>query len=61
MSVSEIGAAAGDYLRRGWSVIPLRPEAKLPAIRWQTYQKRRADADRLRRWLRQWPQLNIVM
>ncbi|HXZ00419.1 MAG TPA: bifunctional DNA primase/polymerase [Stellaceae bacterium] len=59
MSVSEIEAAAGDYLRRGWSVIPLRPQSKLPAIRWEAYQRRRADRETLRRWVRRWPGLNI--
>lgn len=59
MSVSEIEAAAGDYLRRGWSVIPLQPRSKLPAIRWEGYQQRRADPETLRRWLRRWPALNI--
>lgn len=59
MSVSEIEAAAGEYLQRGWSVIPLRPQSKLPAIRWETYQHRRADSAALQRWLRRWPQLNI--
>jgi hypothetical protein len=59
MSVAEIEAAAGEYMRRGWSVIPLRPRSKLPAIRWETYQRQRADSEALRRWLRRWPQLNI--
>ncbi len=59
MSESEIEAAASDYLRRGWSVIPLRPRSKLPAIRWETYQRERADGAALQRWLRRWPQLNI--
>jgi hypothetical protein len=59
MAVSEIEAAAGDYLRRGWSVIPLRAGSKLPAIRWEEYQQQRADAETLRRWVRRWPQLNI--
>jgi hypothetical protein len=59
MEVSEIEAAASAYLRRSWSVIPLRPRSKLPAIPWEQYQEKRADAEMLARWLRQWPQLNI--
>lgn len=56
---SEIEAAAKDYLRRGWSVIPLLPGSKVPAIRWEEYQQRCADAEALARWMRRWPLLNI--
>lgn len=52
-------AAAGDYLERGWSVIPLRPGTKLPAIRWEPYQRRRAGAAELARWFQRWPSINI--
>ena len=31
-------AAALDYLERGWSVIPIKPDAKRPAIKWRQYQ-----------------------
>jgi hypothetical protein len=58
-AVLEIEAAAGDYLRRGWSVIPLRSGSKLPAIRWEQYQQQCADAETLARWMRRWPLLNI--
>jgi hypothetical protein len=59
MAVSEIEAAAGDYLRRGWSVIPLQPGSKLPQLRWEQYQQQRADPEALARWVRRWPRLNI--
>jgi hypothetical protein len=54
-----IEAAAAGYLRRGWSVVPLRPASKLPAIRWEKYQHEHADAATLARWRRRWPDLNI--
>lgn len=59
MAASEIQAAATDYLRRGWSVIPLQSGSKLPALRWEEYQQQRVDAETLGRWLRRWPRLNI--
>ena len=59
MPVSAIAAAASDYLRRGWSVIPLRPGTKLPAIRWEQFQQHRAAADELAHWFERWPSVNI--
>jgi len=59
MEMSEIEAAARDYLRRGWSVIPLQPRSKLPAIRWEQFQRQRANAEALAHWARRWPLLNI--
>jgi Bifunctional DNA primase/polymerase, N-terminal/Primase C terminal 1 (PriCT-1) len=59
MGTSEVEAEAVAYLRRGWSVIPLQPASKLPAIRWEEYQQRHADAETLAGWVRRWPQLNI--
>lgn len=54
-----MAAAASDYLKRGWSVIPLRPGTKLPAIRWELYQQRCAGAEELNRWFARWPSINI--
>lgn len=59
MADAEIEAAAGDYLGRGWSIIPLRPGSKMPAIRWEEYQRQHADAETLARWLHRWRHLNI--
>ncbi|NPV52638.1 MAG: AAA family ATPase [Firmicutes bacterium] len=43
--------AAISYCRRGWSVIPLRPKDKKPAIpSWEPYQKRRATEEQVRHW-----------
>ena len=36
-----------DFLSRNWSIIPLRPRQKVPAIRWEAYQRRHAFADEL--------------
>lgn len=39
-----------QYLRLGFSVIPLRPRGKEPLIPWQEYQKRFASVAEIRKW-----------
>lgn len=43
-------AEAIVYVERGWSILPMKPGAKLPAVRWKRYQTARADVRTLRRW-----------
>jgi hypothetical protein len=52
-------SAALAFLRRGWSVVPIRPRAKLPLIAWEQYQHRRADEDEIAEWFQRWPNANI--
>ncbi len=59
MTESECQQAALDYLRRGWSVIPMLERDKRPAIRWQDYQSVRAAEPALREWFRRWPAGNV--
>jgi hypothetical protein len=40
-----------DYLRRGWSIIPMKPGEKKPAVRWKGYQTRLASVNTVRRWI----------
>lgn len=42
--------AAEGYAARDWSLIPLKLEDKLPAVRWKRWQSQRAAAAQLRRW-----------
>jgi hypothetical protein len=51
--------AALAYAKRGWSVIPLRPNGKQPRIDWKPYQTRHATEGELRVWWQQWPDANI--
>lgn len=53
--------AALDYLRLGWSVIPIEPRGKRPLIRWQVYQFRQADSKEIAEWFRRWPNANIAV
>jgi len=55
----ENARAALDYLRRGWSVLPIRPHSKLPLIAWEEYQHRRAGAGEVADWFRRWPDANL--
>ncbi len=52
-------SAALDYLRRGWSVIPIRAHDKRPAIRWLEFQQRHASEDEVRDWFQRWPDGNV--
>jgi hypothetical protein len=43
MKPQTVEESALYYLSLGWSVIPVRPRDKRPAIRWMEYQHRRAS------------------
>jgi hypothetical protein len=59
-SASPLLAAALDYARRGFSVIPLRARSKKPALpSWKEYQSRRATEDEIRAWWHSSPQANV--
>lgn len=40
----------GDLMARGWSIFPLKPRSKVPAVKWETYQHRLATLDELETW-----------
>ncbi|HHV62226.1 MAG TPA: hypothetical protein GXX51_06270, partial [Firmicutes bacterium] len=40
-----------NYYRLGWSIIPLQPKNKKPAVpSWESYQKSRAAEEQIKRW-----------
>ena len=53
--------AALDYLRLGWSVIPVHPRSKRPLVRWQIFQYRGAEATEIGDWFRHWPDANLAV
>lgn len=59
MSAQTVKESALHYLSLGWSVIPLRPKDKRPAIAWLEYQERRATEDEVRAWFHRWPNANV--
>jgi hypothetical protein len=56
---SPILEAALDYMRRGWSVLPLEKRGKRPLVRWEEFQHRRADETEVRAWYRSFPGANV--
>ena len=48
--MNKIHKAAKTYLDVGLSVIPLRPNSKMPAIAWKPYQERLPDVGELHEW-----------
>ena len=53
--------AASAYLDMGFSVIPLRPQSKKPAIKWKEYQGRLPTRDEIEGWKQQFPNANIAI
>ncbi len=51
--------AALDYLRRGWSVVPVTPGSKHPPIPWQPFQHRRPTPAEIGSWYRAWPDAGV--
>lgn len=58
-AASPVNEAIHDYAGRNWSIIPIRPEDKRPLIRWENYQRRRADEAEVRGWFQAWPDAGI--
>jgi hypothetical protein len=56
---SERFTAALDYLRRGWSVLPIEPHGKRPLVPWRPFQSGAASVDAVRQWFERWPDANI--
>jgi hypothetical protein len=52
-------AAALSYAERGWSVIPMLPNAKRPLVPWREFQQRRAGTAEIEAWFRRWPDANV--
>ncbi len=61
MTTSTIEKAALDYLGRGWSVIPVRPRAKRPAVPWKAYQGKYVSEETLHDWFRRSPDYNVAI
>ena len=53
--------AALEYLDRGWSIIPIKPEGKRPAIKWREYQTRLPTPDEIEQWWTQWPDHDMAV
>lgn len=50
------------YLAQGWSVIPIKPGSKLPAINsWKEYQTRLPTTEEIEKWWKLYPKANIAL
>lgn len=54
MTEEELELAALQYLRLGWSVIPMRRRDKRPAIPWQAFQSALTKEEEVRDWFHRW-------
>jgi hypothetical protein len=61
MKPQTVKESALYYLSLGWSVIPVRPRDKRPAIRWMEYQHRRASENEVRDWFHHWRNANVAI
>ena len=57
--MNELLNAALYYASLGWSVIPIRPKDKKPALKWEQYQTGRASEEQIRDWWKKWPRANV--
>tara|TARA_R110001592_G_scaffold19250_1_gene79224 strand:- start:5651 stop:7543 length:1893 start_codon:yes stop_codon:yes gene_type:complete len=53
--------SALEYLDRGWSIIPIKPEAKRPAIKWLDFQSRLPTEDEVTDWWTKFPDYDIAI
>jgi hypothetical protein len=56
---SMMNQASHDYLERGWSIIPIRPEDKQPLIRWEEFQHRHPTEAEVQGWFSEWPTAGV--
>jgi putative DNA primase/helicase len=52
-------AEALRYYKAGFAIIPLKPRAKTPLIKWARFQKRKPTEKEVTQWWTRWPQANI--
>src|SRR5262249_41497250 len=54
-------AAALAYRKLGFSVVPQRPGAKHPAVKWKPFQTRRPTEVEIRYWFKLWPDAGLAV
>ncbi len=50
-----------EYFNRGFSLIPLKNNSKVPAIRWKRYQYRKASLEEIEKWFMIFDDPNIAL
>lgn len=54
-------AAAAQYLKRGWSIIPVSGKTRRPLLEWKPYQSRHPTEDEITEWWRTWPYAQVAV
>jgi Bifunctional DNA primase/polymerase, N-terminal/Primase C terminal 1 (PriCT-1) len=57
--MASISGAIHEYIRRGWSIIPIKPGDKRPLVRWEEFQRRYSGEEEAHGWFRAWPDAGI--
>lgn len=57
--MTDRSAAAIEYLKQGFSVIPVLPGDKRPACEWKEFQERYAADEEVVEWWKKWPDANV--
>jgi hypothetical protein len=50
-----------DYLARGWSVVPQRPGAKQPCVKWKPFQSQLPTEAQMAKWFELWPDAGVAL
>ena len=48
-----------EYLRLGWSVLPIRPRSKIPFVKWKPYQEKRPTESEVERWWKSYQKAGV--
>lgn len=59
--MNETLAAALEYIERGWSVIPILPETKKPAVKWREFAERAPTEAEATEWWTRWPHALVAV
>lgn len=59
--MNETLATALEYIERGWSVIPILPETKKPALKWSEFYKRQPTEEEVTEWWTRWPHAHVAL
>ena len=53
--------AALEYIKQGFSIMPIIPETKKPYVKWKPYQKELPSEKQIKEWWTKWPDALIGM
>jgi len=57
----EIIQQAGEYLKLGFSLIPINSKNKKPCVKWKQFQNLKADMSEINEWLKKFPNMALAV